>query len=102
MASPVPVETVLTSLIINIHPLKQTVLFTTAYTKLGLNPKQAVYLLIPISCPGLVIGFTQRFVNCITAFCCSEIVNVCCNYDLLLIVTNGSPSTAVYCILLLP
>ena len=56
MASPVPVETVLTSLIINIHPLKQTVLFTTAYTKLGLNPKQAVSLLIPISCPGLVIG----------------------------------------------
>ena len=48
MASPVPVEAVLSSLIINIHPLKQTVLFTTAYTKLCLNPKQAVYLLIPI------------------------------------------------------
>ena len=89
MASPVPEEAVLSSLIINIHPLKQTVLFTTAYTKLCLNPKQAVYLLIPIIGHSLVIGFTQRFVNCITAFCCSETVNVCCNYDLLLIVTNG-------------
>ena len=50
MASPVPVEAVLSSraLIINIHSLKQTVQLTTAYTKLCLNPKQAVYLLIAI------------------------------------------------------
>ena len=45
MASPVLVEAVLSFLIINIHSLKQTVLATK---KLCLNPKQAVYLLIPI------------------------------------------------------
>ena len=39
MASPVPVEAVYSSVIINIHSLKQTVLLTTAYTKLCLNPK---------------------------------------------------------------
>ena len=41
------------SAIINIHSLKQTVLATK---KLCLNPKQAVYLLIPISCPGHIEG----------------------------------------------
>ena len=48
MASPVPDEAVLIPLIIDMHSLKQTVLFTTAYTNLCFNPKQAVYLLIPI------------------------------------------------------
>ena len=44
MASPVIVEAVLSSLIINIHSL----FYLTAYTNLCLNPKQTVYLLIPI------------------------------------------------------
>ena len=48
LASPVPVEAVLDALIIKIHSLKQTVLFTTGHTKLCFNLKQAVYLLIPI------------------------------------------------------
>ena len=43
MVSPVPDEAVLSSLIIDM-----TVLFTTAYTNLCLNPKQAVYLLLII------------------------------------------------------
>ena len=57
MASPVTVEAVLSSLIINNYVF--FVLFTTAYTNLCLNPEQTVYLLIPIillgipiSCPG--------------------------------------------------
>ena len=34
-------------------------------------------------------GFTHTLVNFITAFCCSETVNVGCNYDLLLVITNS-------------
>ena len=63
MASPVPVEAVLSSLIINIHPLKQTVLFTTAYTKLCLNPKQAVYLLITIIGHSHKLPWTSHCIN---------------------------------------
>ena len=48
MASPVTVEAILSSLILNIHSLKQTVLFTAVYTNSCFNPKQALYLLIPI------------------------------------------------------
>ena len=44
----------LSSLIIDIHSFKRTVLFTTAYINPCLNPKQAVYLLIPI------IGHSQK------------------------------------------
>ena len=53
MASPVPDEAVLIPLIIDMHSLKQTVLFTTAYTNLCFNPKQAVYLL-------LIIGHSHK------------------------------------------
>ena len=48
MASPVTVEAILNSLIIKIHSLRQTVLFTTAYANPCFNPKQAVYFLNPI------------------------------------------------------
>ena len=53
---------------------------------------------------GLTMQDTRTFVNCITAFCCSETVNVGCNYDLLLIIANGQfyYCSIQYCIWLLP
>ena len=90
MASPVPDEAVLSSLIIDM-----TVIFTTAYTNLCLNPKQAVYLLLiiglshklPWSLSGCMIKTSHWFYSNISklyrCICCSETVNlaaimICC------------------------
>ena len=87
MASPVTVEAVLSSLIINMYSLfylqLPTQIFVWTPNKLFIY--SFLLLGIPISCPGhfegvwlrLVIGFIKTFVNCITAFVALRLLRPC-------------------------